>query len=70
MRYTIEQDGDLCSIQREDGAKISPARRARLGQALVTHGFVQEDYDTVCRQLNETCRVTIDVPVPVRWHQL
>ena len=60
-KWTIKQEGDLCSIGREDGLELPPTPRAELRQALAPYWIVGADYDEICRQLDESGKAQISL---------
>jgi len=60
FKWNVEQIGDLCIINREDGlGSPQEAPRSRLQQQMAPHGVVDEICEDLCRQLDATGKAIV-----------
>jgi len=60
FKWNVEQIGERCIINREDGQLRQEAPRSKLRQQMAPHGVDGEAYDDLCRQLDATGKATVE----------
>lgn len=58
-KWTIELQGELCIITRDDGLIRQEAPRSKLKEQMVPHGVVDDIYEDLCDQLEGRGRATV-----------
>jgi hypothetical protein len=61
MEHTwhVKQEGDLCTIRRDDEQVIQQCPRSRLRQQMNPHLVWDETFEDLCRQLDATGEGTV-----------